>query len=162
MATSSSSETSHYVQGIEIMRGFFDRTTSVFEEADASFAPRPGTFTVAQQIAHAAQTVDWFIEGAFGEGGFATDFAALEAKVREVESLAEARAWFSRAIDNAKQVIGAKTEAEMVEPLPPGPIMAGVPRAAILDAMSDHTAHHRGALAVYARLVDKVPPMPYV
>ncbi len=27
---------------------------------------------------------------------------------------------------------------------------------------SSHTAHHRGALAVYARLLGKVPAMPYM
>jgi uncharacterized damage-inducible protein DinB len=25
----------------------------------------------------------------------------------------------------------------------------------------EHTAHHRGALTVYSRLLGKVPPMPY-
>ena len=39
--------------------------------------------------------------------------------------------------------------------------MGGVPRAAILSGITDHTAHHRGALTVYARLLGKTPPMPY-
>jgi uncharacterized damage-inducible protein DinB len=161
MDTSSPSETSHYIQGIDIMRSFFDRTTSVFDEADSGFAPQPESFTVAQQVAHVAQTIDWFIDGAFGAEGFSLDFEGHEAKVREIDSLAEARTWLDRAVANAKQTVGGKTDEEMMAPLPEGPIMAGVPRAAIFDAISDHTAHHRGSLAVYARLLNKVSPMPY-
>jgi uncharacterized damage-inducible protein DinB len=33
---------------------------------------------------------------------------------------------------------------------------------AIFGAITDHTAHHRGALTVYARLNGIVPPMPYM
>jgi uncharacterized damage-inducible protein DinB len=40
--------------------------------------------------------------------------------------------------------------------------MGGVPRFAITNALTDHTAHHRGALTVYARLLGLVPPMPYM
>ncbi|MCF8432232.1 MAG: DinB family protein [Melioribacteraceae bacterium] len=32
---------------------------------------------------------------------------------------------------------------------------------AVVGAIADHSAHHRGALAVYARLAGKVPKMPY-
>ena len=41
-------------------------------------------------------------------------------------------------------------------------IMGGAPRLAIFGAINDHTAHHRGALTVYARLNGIVPPMPYM
>jgi len=37
----------------------------------------------------------------------------------------------------------------------------GAPRAAVVSGIADHTAHHRGALSVYARLIGKEPPMPY-
>jgi uncharacterized damage-inducible protein DinB len=40
--------------------------------------------------------------------------------------------------------------------------MGGAPRLAVFVAIADHTAHHRGALAVYARLNGIVPPMPYM
>jgi uncharacterized damage-inducible protein DinB len=33
---------------------------------------------------------------------------------------------------------------------------------AIFRAITDHTAHHRGALTVYARTQGIVPPMPYM
>ena len=35
------------------------------------------------------------------------------------------------------------------------------PRLGVVSGIVDHTAHHRGSLAVYARLRGKVPPMPY-
>jgi len=37
-----------------------------------------------------------------------------------------------------------------------------MPRMAMIGAITDHTAHHRGALTVYARLNQVVPPMPYM
>ncbi|NJL28826.1 MAG: hypothetical protein HC897_13505 [Thermoanaerobaculia bacterium] len=40
--------------------------------------------------------------------------------------------------------------------------MGGKPRAAIIGAIVDHTAHHRGTLTVYSRLLGYVPPMPYM
>jgi uncharacterized damage-inducible protein DinB len=54
------------------------------------------------------------------------------------------------------------TDAELLAALPEGPIMGGVPRMAVFGAINDHTAHHRGALTVYARLNGIVPPMPYM
>jgi uncharacterized damage-inducible protein DinB len=43
-----------------------------------------------------------------------------------------------------------------------GALMAGEPRTEMLVAFNDHFAHHRGALSVYARLLGRVPPMPYM
>jgi uncharacterized damage-inducible protein DinB len=39
--------------------------------------------------------------------------------------------------------------------------MGGMPRESIIGGIVDHTAHHRGALSVYARLVGREPAMPY-
>lgn len=160
METSAPMQMSQYMQALDMMKGFFDRTTSIFEEDDSQFAPRPGMFTVSQQVAHVAQTIDWFLDGAFGVG-FDMEFEAHEAQVREFESLEAARDWLDRSVTNAKQIIGSKTKEEMLEPLPEGEIMGGIPRAGIIDAIADHTAHHRGSLAVYARMLDRQAPMPY-
>ena len=46
------------VMALEGARSFCEKTTSCLEEADSGFAPKEGLFTVAQQIAHTAQTVD--------------------------------------------------------------------------------------------------------
>lgn len=140
---------------------FFSRTCSVFQEKDSSYAPTPGQLSVAQQVAHVAQTIDWFVAGAFSPQGFDLDFASHHAAVRQVSSLADAFAWLARSVDAACADFGARTEAEMAAPLPAGPIMGGAPRCAVVGAICEHMAHHRGSLAVYARLLEYAPPMPY-
>ncbi len=144
------------------MKEFFNRSTKVLEESDSGFAPKEGLFTVAQQVAHCAQTVDWFVEGAFAADGFSMDFEGLDKEVRAVSSLSAARAWMDRACTAAHAAVEANSEDAWFVHLPPGPIMGGMPRFAILGALTDHTAHHRGALTVYSRLIGKVPAMPYM
>jgi uncharacterized damage-inducible protein DinB len=151
-----------YVNGLRKMKAFFDKSTSLLEEGDSGFSPKPGMYTVANHVAHAAQTVDWFVNGAFGGKGFDMDFAGRDVKVRSVASLREARAWMDRAVENAVKMVGAKTLAELEEPFPRDEIMAGMAKGSIVQGIAEHTAHHRGALTVYARLLGKVPPMPYV
>lgn len=139
-------------------KDFFDRSTRVLEEADSEFRPVGGMMTVAQQVAHAARTLDWFVEGVTRPEGFNLDFAAEAAELERVTSLAAARAMadaaFSRAIEFCRT-------ADLSRPLPPGPIMGGQPVSDVIWAMVEHTAHHRGALTVYSRLLGKTPPMPY-
>jgi uncharacterized damage-inducible protein DinB len=140
---------------------FFNRSTRNLTEAHSSFAPAEGMMTAAQQVAHTAQTVEWFIDGAFRPEGFDLNFEAQLGALQASASLTEAKAWFNRAIESAKAVIAAKTDAELLAPLPAGPVMGGMPRMVIFGSITDHTAHHRGALTVYARLQGVVPPMPY-
>ena len=140
---------------------FFSRTCSVFQEEDSGYAPDPGQFSVAQHVAHVAQTIDWFMDGGFRDEGFNLDFGSQHTAVRQHASLKEAFEYLARAVDGAAEVLDTKTQEELMAPLPAGPIMGGEPRAAIVGAIVEHTAHHRGALAVYARLLGYAPPMPY-
>ena len=116
-------------------KDFFERSTRVLDEADSGFRPREGMMTVAQQVAHTAQTLDWFIEGASRPQGF--DYA------------------------NAVHFLRSRSPEDLAQPLPPGPVMGGQPISDIVWSMVEHTAHHRGALTVYSRQLGKVPPMPY-
>jgi len=141
---------------------YFLRSTRNLTEAHSTFAPAPGMMTAAQQVAHAAHTVDWFLEGAFRPEGFDTNWEAHAKIVNGCTSLAAARAWFDKAIEAAKKTVASKSDADLMVPLPAGGIMGGAPRIAVFGAITDHTAHHRGALTVYARLQGVVPPMPYV
>lgn len=141
---------------------YFNRSTRTLTEADSSFAPAEGMWTVAQQIGHVAHTVDWFVEGAFRPEGFDTDWAKIQEEISRVKSVDEARAWLDAAFARSIDFLGARTPEELEHPLPPGEIMGGAPRHAIVGAIVDHTAHHRGALTVYARLLGRVPPMPYM
>ena len=148
------------VQELESTRKFFKTTLSVFEETDSGFAPFPVLYTVAGHVAHSADSIDWFIEGAFGDG-WDLEFDASIAKAKAVRSLDEALALFDRSLDNAVAVVGGASDETLVEPIPDTRIMGGAPRRAVVGGIVDHTAHHRGSLAVYARLVGKEPAMPY-
>ena len=142
-------------------KDFFDRSTRVLDEADSGFSPRSGMMTVAQQVAHAAQTLEWFVEGASRAEGFDLDFEKHAKAVHNVTSLSEARQWMERAYATAIQFLRSRSAEELAKPLPAGPIMGGQPASDIVWAMVEHTAHHRGALTVYSRQLGKVPPMPY-
>jgi hypothetical protein len=95
---------------------FFSRTLSVFKEEDSGFAPDPGMFTVAQQVAHVAQTIDWFMAGGFSDQGFDLDFAAHHNAVRRHNSLQESLAWLVKAVDGAAATLATKTPEEMMAP----------------------------------------------
>lgn len=140
---------------------FFNRSTSVLEEADSGFRPGEPMMTVAQHVAHTAQTLDWFVDGVTRPEGFNLDFEALGKELEGVTSLAAARSMLDAAFARTVRYLGGLSEDQLAAPLPPGPIMGGMPLSSIVWAMVEHTAHHRGALTVYSRLLGKVPPMPY-
>ncbi|MGO8757778.1 MAG: DinB family protein [Terracidiphilus sp.] len=155
--------TLHYDFATQILasKEFFERSTRVLEEADSEFRPHDDMMTVAQQVAHAAQTLDWFIDGATRPEGFDLNFEEQGKALEEVKSLAEARRRFDAACQRAVDFLRSRTPEELASPLPPGPVMGGAPISDIVWSMVEHTAHHRGALTVYSRLLGKVPPMPY-
>jgi uncharacterized damage-inducible protein DinB len=140
---------------------FFETSTGVLTEADSQFSPKEGMWTVAQQVAHTAQTLDWFIEGASRPEGFDLDFEAHGKVIAGVTSLAAARLMMEAAYGNAVQFFDSRSAEDLAKPLPAGPVMGGLPISDVAWAMIEHTAHHRGALTVYSRLLGKVPPMPY-
>jgi len=142
-------------------RDFFERSTSVLEEVDSEFRPRDEMMTAAQHVMHTAQTLDWFIDGVTRPEGFNLNFEEPAKDLNEAKSLAVARASFNRACQRAADFLRSKTPEQLSAPLKPGPIMGGQPMNEIVWAMVEHTAHHRGALTVYSRLLGKIPPMPY-
>ncbi len=89
-------------------------------------------------------------------------FGAGDAGIRKVGSLSAARGWLDRSFAAATEQLSSHSPAELAEPLPQGPIMGGVPRFAIVGAIQEHTAHHRGALTVYSRTQGYTPAMPYI
>lgn len=141
---------------------YFDRSTRKLTEEDSSFAPVEGMFTVAAQITHVAQTVHWMMDGGFGSG-WTMDFSEHDAEARAITSLNEARQLLQQAFERAVQIFEAKSEADLEARFPDDdPVMPGLPRFAVIGGIEDHTAHHRGALTVYARLLGKISPMPYM
>lgn len=150
------------VTQLNAVKEYFDRSTRVLDDVDSSFAPRPEMFTVAQQVAHVAQTIDWFRDGMLRPEGFNMNFEEHIAEAMKVSSLSDARAWHQRAHDAMVKRISTMSDSDLLTPLPETTIMGGAPRSAVVAGIDDHTAHHRGALTVYARLLGKVPSMPYM
>lgn len=152
---------SEFAKQLIASKEFFERSTRVLEEADSGFRPNEAMMTAAQQVAHTAQTLDWFVEGASRPEGFNLDFEKLAKELEDVTSLSAARQMLEAAYKNAIEFTGSRTPEELAKPLPPGPVMGGQPMSEIVWAMIEHTAHHRGALTVYSRLLGKTPLMPY-
>ena len=150
-----------YATQLLASQDFFERSTRVLVEADSAFRPQEGMMTVAQQVAHTAQTLDWFIQGASRPEGFDLDFEKHAKALEAVTSLAAARQMLATAYANAIQFLRSCGPEDLARPLPPGPVMGGQPISDIVWAMVEHTALHRGALTVYSRQLGKVPPMPY-
>jgi uncharacterized damage-inducible protein DinB len=149
------------IKELEIQQTFLLNTINCLAEENSDFRPKEKMYTVAQHVGHAAETIDWFIEGAFGDKGFDMNFENYEERMKEkynsfddsVKLLKDATARGIETIKNA-------SDAELMAPIT-GEIMKGAPSLAVVGAITDHTAHHRGALSVYARLLDKTPKMPY-
>ena len=141
-------------------RKLFLNLIQAFAPEDGAFRPKDGMMNVAQQVHHVAFTVKWFREGAFG-AGFNLDFAMLENENKRELTLEQALADLNVLYDDYIAFLEDKDEADLMAPMPPNPIFGEMPRMVTLVAQGEHTAHHRGSLAVYLRLLDKVPPMIY-
>jgi uncharacterized damage-inducible protein DinB len=139
---------------------FFNKTIECLDENDSQFAPKPELYTVAAHVEHCAHTVEWFIEGAFGKG-WDMDFVSQTSKNRQSNSLEKAKNHFDQAIAKAIETIEKASDKTLMEKIPNDQIMGGASRLSIVGGIVDHTAHHRGSLAVYARLLGKEPSMPY-
>ena len=146
---------------LKSQKEFFDRSTRPLTEEDSNFKAYPDGFTVAQQVAHTAMTIDWFFEGAFRPECFDLNFEEAGKQLLAVNSLAEARKMLEESFAKALKLASTKSEEEWSAKLPPNFILGEVPRYVVIPSLIDHTAHHRGALTVYSRLLGKVPPMPY-
>lgn len=139
---------------------FFRRSTSVLGDEHADFAPREGMLTVKEHVAHVGHTLDWFLD-ALETGEYDMDFESQAREVAAVESLVAAFAWVDRAFGRVADYLAAATAESLAEMQPENPIING-PKGSVFAVLVEHTAHHRGALTVYARLQGLVPPMPYM
>lgn len=141
---------------------FFDRSTRCLDESHAAFRPSEDALSTTEQIAHVAQTLDWFLDGVKSDSGFDMDFESHMKDVVKTKTIADARAWVDRAYAAVIDFVENTSEEDLSKPLPAGPVMGGAPRHAIVSGIVDHSAHHRGALTVYARLQGLTPSMPYM
>jgi len=148
------------IEQLKTQEKFFLNTISCLTEEDSNFKPKEEMFTVAQQIGHTAETVTWFLEGTFGDKGFDMNFDNYDEKMKKHTSLDASIKEFTAAIAKGIDLINKAPQSELMAPIT-GQVMTGAPKMAAIGAIGDHSAHHRGALAVYARLLGKKPQMPY-
>ncbi len=145
---------------VQAVQNFFNKSSNCLSEEDSNFKPQTEMMTVAQHVQHTADTFHWFINGAFSDN-FDMDLDDYQEKMAKVTSLRESRKNLEEAVQRLTKEIEIHSESEWQEPIKDKRIMSGAPRFAIVSAISEHTAHHRGALAVYSRLLGKIPEMPY-
>lgn len=148
------------INNLQFSLACFQRTISVFTEEDGEFIPEEGMMSVAQQIAHVGQTAKWFCDATM-KGVFDLDFESHVQEINAFTSVSMAKEYLVDAFHQVITTIQEVDEVWLTETMPPGPILGGAPRYAVLMSIEEHAAHHRGSLAVYARLLGKVPPMPY-
>lgn len=139
---------------------FFLNTISCFTDADSGFRPDKKMYTIAQHIGHAAETIEWFVEGVFVRNEFDMNFENYSERVKKYTSFDECVNYFKEATAKGIEIIDKVSDSELLAPIT-AQIMTGDPKMDVVWAITDHTAHHRGVLAVYARLLGKVPQMPY-
>jgi len=148
------------IEQLKTQEIFFMNTISCLTEEDSGYKPNEEMYTVAQHVGHAAETIDWFLEGAFGSKGFDMNFEDYGERMKKYKSFDESVKYFKDATAKGIENLKATPDTELMAPIT-GEIMTGAPKMAVVGAIRDHTAHHRGALAVYARLLGKKPQMPY-
>ncbi len=147
---------------LETSLQFFKNATRNWTEADSNFRPTEDAMTVSGQIAHAALSVDWFVDGAVNPEGFDMDFERHMEEVAKITSLKEAQGLLDKAYARAIQTFRDGGMAFAFASMPEGPIMGGAPKIAIVSGIVEHTAHHRGSLSTYARINGTPAPMPYM
>ncbi len=148
------------IEQLKTQEKFFLNTISCLNEDDSDFKPNEEMYTVAQHVGHTAETVDWFLQGAFGDRGFDMDFDNYDERMKKYTSFNDCVQQFKDAVANGIEKLKDVPDSELLAPIE-GEIMKGAPKMAVVGGIADHTAHHRGALAVYTRLLGKKPQMPY-
>ena len=131
------------IANLQTQKNFFMNTIDCLDEDDSNFKPAdvitgPGNIFVAtaKKMVYGEVNID------------------MIAGPSEIGVLAD------RGKEKTIEKFQSCTEAELMEPIK-AEIMNGDPKMVIIYSLADHTAHHRGALAVYARLLGKTPKMPY-
>lgn len=148
------------IEQLKTQQLFFMNTIECLSEEDSNFRPNDEMFTVAQHIGHVAETIPWFMDGVFGPNGYDMNFDNYMEKIKKYTSYEATVKEYQAVTEKAINTIKDLNEAELVAPIT-GEIMKGAPKMAVIGGIADHTAHHRGALSVYARLLGKTPKMPY-
>ncbi len=90
------------------------------------------------------------------------DFEGSAKEIMKVTSLNAAREWNDKSYATVIAYIRDTPMEELSKKVTEGALMVGMPRYGIAPSISEHSAHHRGALTVYARTLGLTPAMPYM
>lgn len=162
-------------------REFFRRALSCFSEADAGYRPRPDMLSVVGHIHHTTASIELMLSGIlrafprFADRRYASRRPGMDWQDWGMEwvqranrdnvladlTLATALRAFDETMDIVGEVFGALTAEELQQPLADNPMRLPSAFAVLYFGIFDHTAHHRGALSQYARLLGKEPRIPY-
>ena len=107
------------LQELQAAQEFFNRSTRNLTEELSAFTPAEGMMTAAQQVAHVAQTIEWFFDGAFRPEGFSTDWEAMAKEIAAVTSFASAREWLDRAFASSREKTESASQKDWDTLLPP-------------------------------------------
>ncbi|NJD09835.1 MAG: DinB family protein [Gemmatimonadetes bacterium] len=146
---------------IEVFLEHWERYRSVtlqcidlLEEAELGWRPQPEAQSCAQQLLHIVQNEDYFIRGIF-EGDWDTERLRFPREMPAKEAL---RRHYVEVRDRTLarlRALGAE-DLDRPTPVPRGP--TDMPLRWWLWLMLEHEVHHKAQLAVYFRLLNKVPP----
>lgn len=166
----------------------FRRTTDCFAEEHSVYRPTAGMLTVADQVLHVLNSNEYMMSGLFGpfdglgpasrwQRGFADLSWLAYANTGDVDthlhcsedmraartSLSAALELLDRSFDMIGMMLHTMPADAFDDGLPENPLFPvdGLTVTDLLDSMLDHTAHHRGALSQYARLLGMDPKLPY-
>lgn len=147
-------------ESLRIEKLFLGNVLKQFRPEHETFAPKPGMMNVAQQINHVAHTIEWFREGAFGKG-FDLDFEGHLKRDMAPVTLEQAMDHLERAYADYYALLDSISDEDLLQPMPYNDIFKDAPRFVVFPSQADHTAHHRGVLTVYLRLLDIEPALVY-
>jgi hypothetical protein len=141
---------------------FFERTLACMQEEDGTFQPQESAFSTIAQVAHAAQTVDWFMGGIEEGKTFNTDSEGLEKELVYTKTLQAAKAWFQRSMAMAILAAEEKPIPSGIRSFPKAPCLLAI-RAPSPFGASSITTLITGARSRFMRAcADTSRPCPTV
>jgi uncharacterized damage-inducible protein DinB len=149
------------VKLIKTERHYLQNILKDFRPEHGHFKPTEEMRTVGQQIKHITLTTKFYYETVFGSG-FTMSFQEYKEEMKKLIGLEDAIKDLDEIHNKAVSLVEDKTEEEMKAPLPSNnPMLGEGTLENVIIRNIDHTAHHRGALTVYLRLLGIKPEIIY-
>ncbi|MBQ4849986.1 DinB family protein [Pseudoalteromonas sp. MMG012] len=166
---------------------FFCRTMDVFEDKDLNYRPQVGMLSVKGQVLHVVGSLELFVSAYFskfshmaevkhesfrpaelwsGDSQPVIDLAWAERADRthyEINlSVDDVLDIFTKTMFYIRDLFAMLSLEQLQEPIGENTLVPSYfDGYGVVEMMLDHTAHHRGALAQYARLLGYSPKIPY-